>query len=175
MRMMRNLFEEKGIPADGAGLRRALEHAMRAGETLVLVSDCPARTEQIGEVFGALCTGREVVALSGGLGAGKTAFVRGVARVLGAGDEVSSPTFALVHQYQGRCPVYHFDMYRITGWEDLDSTGFFDFLGVGVLLIEWSENIEGALPADSIRVAINPTGEQTRSLCFHFPQKEDAE
>ena len=67
---------------------------------------------------------------------------------------VSSPTFALVNEYSGRCPVYHFDMYRVTTWDDLYSTGFFDYEGNGVLVIEWSENIEGALPGDAIRVTI---------------------
>ena len=87
---------------------------------------------------------------------GKTAFTRGLARGLGITDGVSSPTFALVHEYRGNIPLYHFDMYRVSGWDDLYSTGFFDYLETGaVLAIEWSENIEGALPEDVIRIHIS--------------------
>ncbi|MBP5617612.1 MAG: tRNA (adenosine(37)-N6)-threonylcarbamoyltransferase complex ATPase subunit type 1 TsaE [Clostridia bacterium] len=114
-----------------------------------------ARTEALGEALGrgiGPCT----IALTGGLGAGKTAFVRGLARGLGYTGEVSSPTFAIVHEYEGgRLPLIHFDMYRITGWDDLESTGYFDYQRrPAVLAIEWSENVEGALPAARLTVAV---------------------
>ena len=100
--------------------------------------------------------GGEVLALFGGLGMGKTAFTRGIAEGLGVDSGVSSPTFALVHDYCGRLLVHHFDMYRVSGWDDLYSTGFFDYLETeDVLVIEWSENIEGALPEDAIRISIS--------------------
>lgn len=88
---------------------------------------------------------------------GKTAFTRGVMRGLGADDVVTSPTFALVNEYSSpKFTVYHFDMYRVTTWDDLYSTGFFDYLDTGaILLIEWSENIEGALPDDTIFISIS--------------------
>ena len=87
------------------------------------------------------------------MGMGKTAFVRGLARGLGIDAEVTSPTFALVHEYDGTPPLYHFDMYRVTSWDSLYSTGFFDYLDAGgILAVEWSENIEGVLPEDAIRV-----------------------
>ena len=83
-----------------------------------------------------------VVAFRGGLGMGKTAFVRGALKAYGNDAFVSSPTFALVHDYGGVPHVYHFDMYRVNGWDDLYSTGFFDYLtDDSVLFIEWSENI----------------------------------
>ena len=119
-----------------------------------MISDSAQDTEQIGERLAATLRGTEVIALFGGLGMGKTAFTRGLARGLGIDDGVSSPTFALVNEYHGRFAVYHFDMYRVTSWDDLYSTGFFDYLDNGVLVIEWSENIEGALPDDAIRVTI---------------------
>ena len=119
-----------------------------------LISDSAQDTEQIGERLADTLRGTEVIALFGGLGMGKTAFTRGLARGLGIDDGVSSPTFALVNEYHGRFAVYHFDMYRVTSWDDLYSTGFFDYLDNGVLVIEWSENIEGALPDDAIRVTI---------------------
>ena len=95
-----------------------------------------------------------VIAYFGGLGAGKTTFTRFFCEALGSRDEVTSPTFAMVHEYDGRLPIYHFDMYRVDGYEGLYSTGYFDYLDTGVLLIEWSENIEEDLPRDYIRVEI---------------------
>ena len=78
------------------------------------------------------------------MGAGKTAFTKGVARYLEVDDEVTSPTFALVHEYGGRIPLFHFDLYRISGYDDLYSVGFFDYLDRGgIIAAEWSENIEG--------------------------------
>ena len=87
---------------------------------------------------------------------GKTAFTRGLCKGLGIDAEVSSPTFALVHEYHGRSStLYHFDMYRVESWDDLYATGFFDFYETGgILAVEWSENIENALPERTIRVTI---------------------
>ncbi len=96
-----------------------------------------------------------VVAFFGGLGMGKTAFTRGLAKGLGIGCEVTSPTFALVHEYRGKTTLYHFDMYRVETWDDLYSTGFFDYYREGaVIACEWSENIENALPENTIRISI---------------------
>ncbi len=86
----------------------------------------------------------DVILYRGEMGAGKTAFTKGIARCLGSDDEVTSPTFALVHEYGGRIPLFHFDLYRISGYDDLYSVGFFDYLDRGgVVAAEWSENIEG--------------------------------
>ena len=122
-------------------------------------------TEQLGERIASKLKGTDVIALFGGLGMGKTALTRGLARGLGADDVVSSPTFALVNEYSGRVPVYHFDMYRVTSWDDLYSTGFFDYLDTGVLVIEWSENIEGALPENALRITIS-RGESDNQRIF---------
>ena len=111
-------------------------------------------TERIGEEIGKKLKGTEVIALYGGLGMGKTALTRGIATGAGCGDCVSSPTFDIVNEYRGRLKIYHFDMYRIDGWDDLYSIGFFDYLENGVLIIEWSENIEAVLPEDCIRIKI---------------------
>ena len=106
-----------------------------------------------------------VVAFLGGMGMGKTAMVRGIASGLGLNTEVSSPTFALVHDYGGQPPLVHFEMYRVTSWEDLYSTGFFDYLDAGaILVVEWSENIENALPEDAIRLRITRIDETTRII-----------
>jgi len=108
----------------------------------------------------------DVVAFRGGLGAGKTAFVRGLAQGLGIAADVSSPTFALAHEYRGAgALLVHFDLYRITDPDSLYATGFFDYLeGEGILAIEWSEKIGEDLPDGAIAVTITPTGENTREI-----------
>jgi tRNA threonylcarbamoyladenosine biosynthesis protein TsaE len=130
------------------------------------ISKSPADTENIGKMVGEKINGGTVIAFRGGLGMGKTCFTRGLARGLGSNDTVTSPTFALVNEYlSGRLPLYHFDMYRITGWEDLYSTGFFDYIEAGaVLACEWSENIENALPQDTLFVEFNRIDDLTREI-----------
>ena len=122
-----------------------------------IVTNSSVETEQLGERIASHLSGGEVLALFGPMGMGKTAFTRGVARGLGVRGEVSSPTFALVHQYgNGEHALYHFDMYRVESYEDLYSTGFFDYLDYGgILAIEWSENIESVLPPNTITVEIS--------------------
>lgn len=131
-------------------------------ETRKYLSHSPEETADIGAKLAATLEGGEVIAFTGGMGMGKTAFTRGLVMALNGEDVVTSPTFALVNEYQGKFLIEHFDMYRVEGWDDLYSTGFFDYLDTGcVLIIEWSENIEGALPEDAIRVEIRP-GEQEK-------------
>ena len=112
-------------------------------------------TEKFAEEFSKKLTGNEIIALYGDLGAGKTSFTRGLARGLEVEQTVSSPTFAIVNEYSGVYPLYHFDMYRIENWDDLESIGFFDYINTGVIIIEWSENIEGALPSEVIKIYID--------------------
>ena len=116
-------------------------------ETLSMASDY-AKTLPKGSVIGFV----------GGLGMGKTAFTTGFVKGLGINADVSSPTFAICNDYIGEnARVYHFDMYRVESWDDLYSTGFFDYLDYGgILAVEWSENIENALPDNSIRVTFKP-------------------
>lgn len=106
------------------------------------------------------------MAFHGGMGMGKTAFTRGLAQGLGIDErEVSSPTFALVHEYSGgRLPLYHFDMYRICCGDDLYSTGFYDYLDYGgVLAVEWSENIPEDIPSQAVHITISPVEGQPDS------------
>ena len=119
-----------------------------------VVSKSTADTESLGEKIASILKGNEEIALFGDLGAGKTAFTCGICRGLGITDGVSSPTFALVNAYRGKYPVYHFDMYRITSIDDLFAIGFYDYLNNGILIIEWSENIESELEKDAIRIRI---------------------
>ncbi len=132
----------------------------------------PAETEAIGAALADRLM-REpslprYIALYGDLGVGKTAFVRGVASVLSPGAAVRSPTFALVHEYRGAIPMFHFDMYRITDEDDLYSIGYDDYLTRGgVILVEWSENIPYALPDAYLRVCItkdDPTTPDSREI-----------
>ena len=96
---------------------------------------------------------------------GKTAMVRAIADGLGLDAEVSSPTFALVHHYGGNPPLVHLDMYRVTGWDDLYSSGFFDYLDEGaILVVEWRENIEAALPEQTVRIRIEQVDDSTRLI-----------
>ena len=121
-------------------------------------------TEEIALRLAKTLKGTEIIAMFGGLGAGKTAFTRGLARGLGINDGVSSPTFALVHEYEGKFNLYHFDMYRINTFDDLYTTGFFDYMDNGVMIIEWSENIENVLPDNCIKVYIKVVSENEREI-----------
>lgn len=132
----------------------------------VFVSNSPNETKNIAEQLAALLQGGEVIAFYGDLGLGKTCFVTGLAEGLGFTGEVSSPTFAIINEYLGgRLNLYHFDMYRVTTWDDLYTTGYFEYMeSGGVLAIEWSENIETALPDNTIRVTIKRLDETKREI-----------
>ena len=108
-----------------------------------------------------------VLAFTGDLGAGKTCFTHGLCNGIGYQGEVTSPTFAIVNVYEGgRLPLYHFDMYRVCGWEDLETTGYFDYLdrADGITVIEWSENIENALPDNTVYINIEKLGDEKRRI-----------
>lgn len=146
------------------------------GQTFVSGSD--AEMLAVAREFGAHLRPGDVVAYTGPMGAGKTLFTKGVAQALGAGDVVSSPTFAIMNAYRGRMPICHYDMYRISGWEDLYSTGFFEELENrdSVLLIEWSENIREHLPPDVIWVELSyGAGETQRRIEIHREKEGTAE
>ena len=124
------------------------------------MSHSVSETEERGrQLAGGLRSG-DVVALFGDLGAGKTAFTRGLAAGLGCTGRVTSPTFTIVNEYEGPLPLFHFDMYRLSGEEDLFDIGWEDYLSRrGVCVVEWSERIAAALPEGTIRVDIQRCGE----------------
>lgn len=130
------------------------------------ITSSPEETEKLGFKLGKMLHGGEVIAYRGGLGMGKTCFTRGLALGLGYTGEVTSPTFALINEYLGgRLPLYHFDMYRISGWEDLYSTSFFEYLEQGgVIAAEWSENVENALPESTVTVSFKALGDERREI-----------
>ena len=134
-------------------------------------SHSTSETEKIAADLAATLKGNEVLAMFGTLGMGKTAFVRGLAKGLGNESEISSPTFAIVHDYGGNPHLYHFDMYRISTWDDLYSTGFFDYLDMGgILAVEWSENIENVLPENYMRIEFEKSeSENERIITIYEP------
>ena len=119
------------------------------------ITHSAAETEAAGRAFATALHSGDVVACFGDLGVGKTAFTRGVAAGLGCQGRVTSPTFTIVNEYDGPIPLFHFDMYRLSGEDDLFDIGWEDYLDrQGVCLVEWSERIAGALPPETIRVDI---------------------
>jgi len=114
-----------------------------------------AETEAIGQELATHLHPGTVLAYLGDLGMGKTAFTRGLARGLGCSGRVTSPTFTIVNEYDGRTPLFHFDMYRLTDSEDLFDIGWEDYLDRGgVCAVEWSERVTDALPEDTLFVTI---------------------
>ena len=122
-------------------------------------------TERLGQRLGETLRGGEVVAYLGELGAGKTAFTRGLARGLGISMRVTSPTYTIVNEYTGgRLPLFHFDMYRLGSEEELFDIGWEDYLARGgVCAVEWSENVSGAME-DAITVQIEKTSDEGRKI-----------
>ncbi len=120
------------------------------------VTECEQETEALGERLAGRLEPGAVVAFTGDLGAGKTAFTRGLARGLGIAERVTSPTFTVVNEYEGgRLPLFHFDMYRLSSSDELFDIGWEDYLSRGgVCAVEWSENVSDALEEDTIFVKI---------------------
>lgn len=119
------------------------------------LSHSPKETEHIGEMLGRRLRPGTVVAYRGGLGMGKTAFTRGLARGLGCAGRVTSPTFTIVNEYDGATPLFHFDMYRLGSSDELFDIGWEDYLTRGgVCAVEWSERVDDAMPADTLWVDI---------------------
>ena len=127
------------------------------------ITHSPGETMALAERFAALLRPGDVVAYEGDMGAGKTVFTRGIARFFGAEDEVASPTFAIVNEYGDNPVLAHFDLWRVTDEDDLYSTGFFDYLDSGaILLIEWSSRAGDALPENRLTVTIEGEGDTRR-------------
>lgn len=141
------------------------------------LSDSPARTEALGQALARTLQPGDVIALRGGLGAGKTAFTRGLARGLGVEGPVTSPTYTIVNEYpEGRLPLFHFDMYRLTDAEELFDLGWEDYLRRrGVCAVEWSENVWEALE-DPIVVELrrDPADENLRHITIRGGRFDEA-
>ena len=133
------------------------------------ITNSPEETEEVAKEFAKSLNGGEVIAYRGNLGMGKTCFTRGLAKGLGYDGYVTSPTFALINEYLGgRLNIYHFDMYRISSWDELYSSGFFEYIEQGgIVACEWSENIENALPQNTIYVELEALDENQRKITIY--------
>lgn len=132
-----------------------------------LVSSDTSETHHIGRVLGASASGQSVLAVRGQLGAGKTQLAKGVAVGLSVTDprRVSSPTFTIMHEHAGRLTMYHIDAYRLTGAGELESIGFEEICTAGgVVVVEWADKVESALPADRLDVTLTVVDAQTRQI-----------
>ena len=129
------------------------------------ITHCPEETEKLGEQLAEILTPGTLIAYRGDLGAGKTAFTRGLARGLGFCEQVTSPTYTIVNEYLGgRLPLFHFDMYRLRGADDLFDIGWDDYLDRnGICAVEWSENVAEAME-DPITVTIEKLDENVRKI-----------
>ena len=129
------------------------------------ITNSPAETEAVGAALGKILPAGTVIAYRGDLGAGKTAFTRGLARGLGCRELVTSPTYTIVNEYLGgRCPLFHFDMYRLRSSDDLWDIGWEDYLDRGgICAVEWSENVADALE-EPLQITIEKTGEESRRI-----------
>ncbi len=124
------------------------------GDDLIIKIDGLEETKKFGIKIGSLLSPKDILCLNGELGAGKTTMTKSIGLGLGVDDYITSPTFALINEYEGKYPVYHFDVYRLEAVDDLFDLGFDDyFFGNGVCIIEWAEKIEKLLPEE--RVIIN--------------------
>ena len=129
------------------------------------ITNSPAETETVGCALGKVLAPGTVLAYEGDLGAGKTAFTRGLARGLGCTEQVTSPTYTIVNEYlSGRLPLFHFDMYRLRSAEDLWDIGWDDYLERGgICAVEWSENVREAMEG-AVRIRIEKLGEESRRI-----------
>ncbi|MGN1164528.1 MAG: tRNA (adenosine(37)-N6)-threonylcarbamoyltransferase complex ATPase subunit type 1 TsaE [Candidatus Ornithospirochaeta sp.] len=135
---------------------------------MTVLTKSTEETEELGFRFGNTLKAGDVVSLRGSLGAGKTVLAKGIARSLGIGEAVVSPTFTLVQEYEGREKLYHLDIYRLSGEDEFESMGGEEFLySDGITLIEWSEKIDDMLPEDTIFVKIEINEDLSRTITIN--------
>jgi tRNA threonylcarbamoyladenosine biosynthesis protein TsaE len=133
-----------------------------------VITSSPEQTWETGQLLGKLLDAGDTVCLYGDLGAGKTNFAYGIAQGLGVRERyITSPTFTFVNEYRGRVPLYHIDLYRLKGPEELENLGFDEYIeSDGVTVIEWAERAEDELPAESLSVYLSALDEKSRELGF---------
>ncbi len=133
----------------------------------VLTTNSAEETRQVGVLLGRLFEPGDILCMYGDLGAGKTALSQGVALGLNVNEHVTSPTFTLINEYQGRIPLYHMDVYRLGGPDEMDDLGYEEyFYGDGVTLVEWANLVKEALPAERLDLQIIKRGDNERLLRF---------
>jgi tRNA threonylcarbamoyladenosine biosynthesis protein TsaE len=144
---------------------------------LMVTSRSPEETFLIGKIIGRNLIEKDIVALIGDLGAGKTCLAHGIARGLGVPDEyqITSPSFTLINEYPGRIMLYHFDLYRLSRASEMDDMGYEEyFFGQGVSIIEWANKVTGILPDESLFILINYTDENERNIIISGQEKKIA-
>ncbi|MCL2045620.1 MAG: tRNA (adenosine(37)-N6)-threonylcarbamoyltransferase complex ATPase subunit type 1 TsaE [Oscillospiraceae bacterium] len=136
---------------------------------MTIVTYSERETIEQGEKLGKTLVSGSIVALYGGLGAGKTAFTRGIALGLGILMDITSPTFTIVNEYPGKLPLFHFDMYRLENENELFDIGWDDYISRhGVCVVEWSEKVSKAFPENTIKVTIETHGGNTRRISINY-------
>jgi len=134
---------------------------------LDVISHSVAQTQRLGARLGELLQGGELLLLDGEMGTGKTVFTQGIAQGLNIDDTVNSPTFTLLKEYQGRLPLYHFDLYRLDDPDEVLALGFDEyFYGQGVCVVEWAYKAEAIWPAEHLRVRLKVISDTKRGLLF---------
>ena len=137
-----------------------------------IITHSAEETEGVGMSLAEKAGPGAVIAMRGGLGAGKTAFVRGFASAMGVSDRVTSPTFTIVNEYEGRIPIFHFDMYRLSGSDELFEIGCEDYIARnGVCIVEWSENTDDIFDSGTITVTIEKLSDSDRKITIHIPEE----
>jgi len=138
---------------------------LERGGALDFISHGAAQTQRLGSRLGELLEAGDVILLEGGLGAGKTVLHQGIAQGLGVEDPVTSHTFTLIHEYAGRLPLYHVDLYRLADDADAAAIGLEEYIyGDGVTVVEWPDRAGGLLPDDHLTVLLSPIAETKRAL-----------
>jgi tRNA threonylcarbamoyladenosine biosynthesis protein TsaE len=133
---------------------------------LRFITESAEETSNIGEQLGRLLSKGNIICLSGDLGAGKTAFTKGIAKGLGVEDYVTSPTYTIINEYQGRLPLYHFDVYRLNDVEEMYELGYEEyFFGDGIVVLEWADIVRDIIPGDRLWITIlNTKGDDSREI-----------
>ncbi len=133
------------------------------------ISNSDDETMDFGTKIGSIAKPGLIITLSGDLGTGKTVLARGIARGLGIDEPITSPTFTILHQYNGRLPLYHFDMYRLDNEDEIFELGFEEFIyGDGVAVIEWPENMGDLYPQEYVGIELDRIDENIRKITIHF-------
>ena len=134
---------------------------------MTFTTHSPEETIEIGKKIGTLLQKGDILALQGTLASGNTTITKGIAQSLGVKDVITSPTFCLISEYEGKMPLYHMDVYRLDGAEDFANLGTEDMLyGNGISIIEWSEKIMSELPKKTIKIVITPNEDGSRSIAI---------
>jgi tRNA threonylcarbamoyladenosine biosynthesis protein TsaE len=142
--------------------------------TMEIITHSVEETELVGQALAKTLIPGSVVALYGDLGAGKTAFVRGMAQGLGSHDRVTSPTFTIVNEYGGNIELFHFDMYRLKSSDELFDIGWEDYLARGgVCVVEWSENVSDAFDGSETKVTIDKLSDTDRTITVEAPEEDN--